>query len=77
MIESSDGSYLSSLDMNLVSRRRVDVTNFSTTETNTNTNQNNLTSELDDLCDKSSDVSKFESIPSKKKLNNRRKHDTG
>jgi hypothetical protein len=64
--------------MNLVSRRKVDVTNSSTAETNTNsnTNQNNLTSELDDLCDKSSDLSKFEPIPSKKKLNNRRKHDT-
>ena len=84
LIESSDDSYLSALDMNLVSRRRVDVTNSSTAETttntnsntNTNTNQNNLTSELDDLCDKSSDLSKFEPIPSKKKLNNRRKHDT-
>ena len=77
LIECTDGSYPSSLDTNLHASSSEDVTDHSAKGTKTNTNRKNRSLELEDLCDKSSNVSEFEPIPSKKKLNNRRKHDTG
>ena len=77
LIDCTDGSYPSSLDMNLHASSSEDVTDYSNTGTKTNTSRKNHSLELEDWRDQSSNVSEFESNAGKKKLNNRRKHDTG
>ena len=77
MIEGTDYSFPSSLDTNLQASIYPSDINYSGLRTRTNTNRDDGTSKNEKLYNESTNNFKFESVPDRKKINNRRKYDTG